>query len=188
MEKVKVINTTVKKPRILNGKDMRSAAERKGFGVTFSLKDGSRPRLNPGRSLIIEPTDPGLLKLEGAGYVRIERGDIGDQLGALSLNPSKVPAAKVVKKEVAPVEGGMVENKVVEEAPVVEETEEKSEPRLAHVVEMGKDEHKGRDFLNDEDAVDPDGQPNFVVQAPSAETRKRRKRKKKNKAEEADIL
>ena len=178
MKKVKITNTTVKKPKIINGKDVRTALERVGHGVQFTDGANRRIRLNPTKSIITEPTDPGLIKLSQAGYIKIEQGaDIADQFKNLSLNPSKVSAPKSVE----------VKKEVVEE--VVEQVVE--EPtRMAHAVEMGKDEHSGSDFLNDDDAVDPDGKPNFVVQAPSAETRSKKKRKKRNNemAGEADIL
>lgn len=157
--KFRITNTTVKAPRLdQNGKDLRTAVEKVGHSVQFRTNlDTPTPRpqtLRQGQSTLVDNIDPGLLNLQRGGFVKIEKiKDISAALKEHSLQQKTKKSEKV---------------KAAGEA-------RSSAEKKARAVEMGQDTHEQRGGSEKEDAVNPDGNPNFLAQA--GKIRKGRKRK-----------
>jgi hypothetical protein len=143
-EKFKITNTTVKAQRIVDGKDVRSAVEKKGHAVSFRDERNSPIMLQAGQSTIISNLDSGLLGLQRGGFVKIEK--IDDIATALQEHAYK-PTAQQHNKQV----------------------------RKAKTAQMGVENYKQKGGSEHEGAVNPDGDPNFLVKA----TRKAKPRQKR---------
>lgn len=129
----KITNTTVKQPR-LNKLGIDTRKAVEKVGHMVKFTEGDNERiLPPGRTVIVTRLDAGLISLEHGGFVKIEK--IANSVNALRNN--------VYDENVA----------------------RKSRTKLskANIVEMGKDGHKGNSGSEYEDAVNPDGDPNFLV-------------------------
>lgn len=138
MEKYKVTNTTIK-PLVTDekGRDVRKPSERRGHSVSFSDKAGKTILLQAGRFAVVEELDHALMKFEEDGLVKIEPiKDMGSVLEAF----------RAQGKQTATIEKT--------EAPRVRMTEMGDAPIYA----KGGNEYEG--------AINPDGEPNFVVRAP----------------------
>lgn len=137
--KYKVTNTTVKPVRRdIHGADTRPAVERVGHPVKF--KDGDADNapdriLQSGQHCIVSHVNSGLLGLQRGGFVRIEK--IDDISTALREHAYD---GKAVQTRTKP-------------------------KRKATAVEMGKDTYSQRSGSEHEGAVNPDGDPNFLVKA-----------------------
>lgn len=157
--KFKVTNTTVKPVRKdpKTGQDLRTAVEKVGHGVQFRVGQDQQTarvvRLQQGQSTLIDNIDHGLLNLQRGGFVRIEQvKDIAAELQAHSLQKTQDTSAR--KKAAA---------------------EKREADRKARAVEMGKDNYAQKGGAETDDAVNPDGDPNFLAQA-TKPTKKRRRR------------
>lgn len=148
MSKYKVINTTVKQPKIhpTTGKDLRSWTDKLGHGVQFRDPKGDVVKVDTNRPRITDYLTEGMLRLQRGKYIRIEEiGDVVEVLKnhTLSSNPSALlePDHNVL--------AGV--------------SHASSAPRSrATAVEMGKDQtvERGENHM-----VNPDGEPNFAVRA-----------------------
>ncbi len=152
--KYKITNTTVKPVKKgPNGTDLRTAVEKVGHAVQFRNAKDQVIVLHPGRMTIIEDVDPGLLNLQRGGFIKIE--PIKDISAALKEHALQDSAGLDARKKAA--EG------------------RKNENRKATAVEMGKDTHSQKGGAEHDDAVNPDGDPNFLAKAPSKKTKGRTK-------------
>lgn len=157
-------NTTVKPVRLdpVTKKDTRSVVEKFGHAVQWRDSHDKVVTLgvsHPGE--ITTDIGPGLLGLMRDGYVSITQiNDIGEVL-ALHAKSGKRTQRRGVKKD-APVE---------------------SLDRSAKAVEMGTDDYKQPSGNEYEGAVNPSGDPNFLVRAPSRSSV--RKTRAKIRSEEA---
>lgn len=155
--KFKITNTTVKAVRRDNeGKDIRSATEKVGHPVKF-FSDVENKReiiLYQGRMTLLESISPGILNLQRGGFIKIDQiKDISVALKEHALQETAVMHAK--KKYVG---------------------ESKDANRKARATEMGKDTHAQKGGAEHEDAVNPDGDPNFLAKAESDKTRRQKKK------------
>lgn len=153
----RIINTTVKKPRLdKQGKDVRTAVERVGHAVSFKGDRGQDIILSATRSVILKDLDEGLLGLQRGNYVRIEQ--IKDVAEALKQHAEEGTEARSERTKAAAAK--------------------RADGRRAKAVEMGEtpdlpdadDEYEG--------AINPDGKPNFVATA-------KKKTKKKSASKKA---
>lgn len=157
--KFKVTNTTVKAVRKdpKTGNDIRTATEKVGHGVQFRVGPDPQTarliRLQQGQSTLVDALDPGLLNLQRGGFVRIE--PIKDIAAALQEHSFQKAQNLASRKKDAEAK--------------------RDQDRKARAVEMGKDTYAQKGGSELEDAVNPDGDPNFLAKA--ASTAKRRKRK-----------
>lgn len=155
-KKFKVINTTIKKPitHPKTGADLRSAVQRVGHNVSFRLDTGERVEVERHRPRIVSHINEGMLSLQRRGYLRIEAiDDVTDILQKHTFDSKKPDLFKPddnVKSE--------GETEAVK-APAQEEAFK------AKAVQMGEDDYKQRSGAEMEGAINPDGDPNFVVKA-----------------------
>ena len=144
----KITNTTVKEPKInpKTGKDIRKAGDRMGHGVTVRTNDGGHHTIQAGRSKIFDQVNEGMLRLRRGKFVSIEEiTDVSEVLKNHTLDPRRESApAEDTSKEVSHVS---VEN------------------RMAKATEMGKDGYGQQGGQETDEAVNPDGDPNFFVKA-----------------------
>jgi len=150
--KFKITNTTVKPARIVDGKDQRKVSERVGHSVQFTDHRDQVVMLGPNKFALTETIDAGLMALERGGMIRID--PIDDITVALrEYRQQGVDGKQAIKTEAA-----------------------KSEPRRANSVEMGLDKHTSKGGIEHEGAVNPNGDPNFVVKAGASGRAKRQQR------------
>jgi hypothetical protein len=163
-EKYIITNTTVKQPRIdpITKQDGRTLTEKNGYMVSYRDKRDQVTVLRASEFRQVTEVPDNVWGLESEGLVSVRKAkDVAEELKGHTFKRERRGAK-------APVAA---------DAPVAAPTEEKAEKatrgkRQARVVEMGQDGHRGADSPED-GAIHPDGEPNFVVQAPSAETRRR---------------
>lgn len=158
-KKYKIINTTVKPPRTnpKTGADLRSAVERVGHNVSFRLESGERIEVERHRPRIVNQVNEGMLRLQRGRYIRIEEiDDVTDILQKHTLENKKADLFKP--------------DEVV-----------KSEDEVAHAsaskakaVQMGEDSYQQKSGSEAEGAINPDGDPNFVVRAEKNAKRSRK--------------
>jgi hypothetical protein len=140
IERFKVTNTTVKPPRIVNGKDERQPSERVGHFIQFEDEKKRSILLGPGQFAVIGDNvlDEWFIKNEQEGELKITPiKDMGSALEEFRLHAAN---------KAAPVKA-------------------KVEPSNIRVAEMGD---SGSTTLGE--GVTPGGEPNFVVKAKSAQT------------------
>lgn len=145
MRRFKVVNTTVKPKRICpkTGRDLRETVEKVGHAVQFRDNKDSIVSVPVSRSRIIDEKDvtSQLLNLRRGGFVHIEViEDIVEELKKYSIQ-------KAADKHALRHNG--------------------ERPIRARAIEMGKDDHSQKGGSEHEDAVNPDGNPDFVAQAPA---------------------
>jgi hypothetical protein len=149
MEKYKVTNITVKPVRKDGkGNDLRPAIERVGHPVQFRDETGRPVTLQAGHHCIASHIDGGLLGLQRGGFIKIEK--IEDIAAALREHAYQANSTK------ARVRGA-------------------DQARQAQVVQMGLDSHQQKSGAEYDGAVNPDGDPNFLVKATKQNGRRRRK-------------
>lgn len=154
--KFKVTNSTVKPVKLCpkTGKDLRKNIEKVGHAVQFRIgadeKTAQIKRLFQGQSTLVDNVDPGLLNLQRGNFVKIEA--IKDIAAALREHALKGAETHGVRKRAAEAE--------------------RDNARKARVVEMGKDTHDQKSGAEHEDAVNPDGDPNFLAQTSKRKARK----------------
>lgn len=145
-EKYKVTNTTVKPARLVDGKDLRPAVERKGHAVSFRDEKNTPIMLQAGQSTIVSNLDSGLLGLQRGGFVKIEKiEDITTALQEHAYKPTNHQHNANVRK--------------------------------AKTAQMGVENYKQNGGSEHEGAVNPDGDPNFLVKASPKGSRKPRQKR-----------
>lgn len=153
-ERFKITNTTVKPIRKgKNGEDLRTMTEKVGHSVQFRDEHDRAVILTQGRSAIINSLLPGIMELQRGGFVTIE--PITDIAAALKEHSLQAEQERAAKRQAAEAK--------------------KADPnvtRKARAVEMGKDTHEQRGGSEHEDAVNPDGNPNFLAKASKNRKRK----------------
>ena len=142
-DKFELKNIT-QKPKPVNGRDTRKAIEKVGHPVQFRIgRDFDRAPiiiLMPGRAKIVDEVNSGIIGLREGGFITIRKiTNIMDELEQHKYTP------KTARQEGAAARDDL---------------------RKANAVEMGLDPHQGKSGSEYEGAVNPDGDPNFVVKAP----------------------
>lgn len=168
-KRYKVVNTTVKKPKMKDGKDVRKMIEKVGHSVQFRDENNKLVVLPPGRGTIVNKVDGGLLGLKRAGMVSID--EIENMATALREHTLDKQGEKTERKQAA--------------------KKRATESRKAKSVEMGRDDHgEGADQSANEGyegAKNPDGAGNHRVVAPNKKKKKKTRRQRKD-FEEGDLL
>jgi hypothetical protein len=149
MSKYKVINTTVKPPRLnKSGVDTRTWTEKLGHGVQFRNTTGDIIKVDTNRPRITDFLNEGMLRLQRGGFIRIEEiGDVTEVLKKHTLNKDGKLSSILDPDEHA--SNSIAHNSAAERV-------------RATAVEMGKDNTVAR---GENSMVNPDGEPNFVVRA-----------------------
>jgi hypothetical protein len=157
MSKYKVVNTTVKEPRLdpASGRDLRNWTEKRGHGVQFRSPTGEVIRADTNRPRITEYVTEGMFRLQRGGFIRIEEiSDVTEVLKKHALNKDGKLSSILEPDELAT--NSLAHNSAT--------------PRSrASAVEMGKDTTVAR---GENHMVNPDGAPNFTVVAPKDMKRK----------------
>ena len=164
-KKYKIINTTVKPPRPdKNGKDARSNTERVGYAVSFRDKASNPIVITKDNPRIVDDLNEGLLRLARSGDIRIE--EIDDVVTALKKHVYTGKAVSEAdklgskaKRQVSTSQSLFAPDENVEDGSGVHV----SHARKAKAIEMGKDGHAQESGTEHEGAVNPDGDPNFLV-------------------------
>lgn len=164
-KKFKIVNTTVKAVRKdpVTGNDVRSASERVGHPVSFLSDKGEIVMVTQSQPRIIDALNEGVLHLSRGGYIRIE--EIDDVVTVLK---NHVDTSSRSTDLFAPDQAAQVA------APAA-----KTEDRSAKAKEMGLDNYAQASGKELDGAVNPDGDPNFLVTAP----RQPKKKERNNTAE-----
>lgn len=158
MSKYKVINTTVKPPKLnKSGVDVRSWTEKLGHGVQFRNTTGDIIKVDTNRPRITDYLNEGMLRLQRGGFIRIEEiGDVTEVLKKHTLNKDGKLSSILDPDEHAA--NSIAHNSAAERV-------------RATAVEMGNDNTVAR---GENSMVNPDGEPNFVVRADKNLKRKQR--------------
>jgi hypothetical protein len=162
----KIVNTTIKEPRIhpKTGVDLRTKRDIVGHNVSFRLDTGERLEVERHRPRIVSHINEGMLNLQRGGYIKIEPvDDVTTMLKQHTLGSKKLDA-------LAPEES-------------VKSAEDGEKSRLAYAVQMGEDTYEQRSGKETEGAVNPDGDPNFVVRADKNMKRQKKLTKDDSEAE-----
>lgn len=170
-EKFVITNTTVKQPRIdpKTKQDSRTLSERNGYSVSYRDKNDSVVMLRATEHKVVTEIPDSVWGLENEGLVSIRKlKDVSEELQAHTFS-------KRERRGVKPAEAPATDPTTGAPAFKDEEPRPAGGKRLARAIEMGKDGHRGAESP-ESGAVHPDGEPNFVVTAPSAETRRRNRR------------
>jgi len=159
-----VFNTTRKPPKICpkTGVDLRSNEERVGFNISFRDEMDTSQVVAPGQpARFTSRIDQGLINLKKAGAIDIKKmNDITDAMDAHVAAPARAPRPKATANP--------------NDAPATGQTNLFDAPdRSARTTETGKEDHTARGGREHESAVNPDGEPNFLVKTKEV-TRKRR--------------
>lgn len=139
-QRYKITNTTVKPPRLnARGEDLRPVKDRVGHPVQFYLNNPEELiTLYANKSVIVDRINDGVLGLFRRKLISVETmTDIADELKKLAFKPTE--------QELPPAEVPVSAEAALEKMNV------KSYP-------MGE--------TREGDAVNPDGEPNFVAKAP----------------------
>lgn len=166
-----IYNATRMEPKFCpkTGEDLRTTRQRVGHAV--SIRDRNDDvKLIPagGRPALVDEITPGMLALASPdeyGNVHIRIKEVDDVMEALKDHVMPAKAAPV-RQQAFP--GGVPPNSPTP-APVA---------RQAKAVEMGKDTHTQAGGSEHEGAINPDGNPNFLVRAKAGEHHGKRNRKK----------
>lgn len=167
-EKFVITNTTVKQPRIdpKTKQDGRSLSEKNGYSVSFRDKKDQVVLIRATEHKIVTEVPDSVYALENEGLVSVRRmSDVADALKDHTFSGKRERRGVKAPEPEAP-------------APAFKEEGERPAggKRLARAVQMGEDGHRGAESPED-GAIHPDGKPNFVATAPSAETRRRNKQR-----------
>lgn len=153
MKRFKLVNTTVKPPRLhpKTGADLRPAVERVGHDVEVILDNGSPLRVEKHRPRIVDHLNEGMYRMQRGGFIRIE--EIED-------------VTAILKKHTMDHKDSML--KPDENVKYEELAHQTVENKTAKAVLMGATSSEDAKKLDSksEGAVNPDGEPNFVVTAP----------------------
>lgn len=172
-KRYKIVNTTIKPPRLdSNGKDLRSAIERRGHSIQFRDENDKAISVSPGRARIVTKIDGGLTGLQRAGMISIEQiDDVSSALKEHTLDNGEQHASKKTTKK----------KKTASKKKSSKKKTSTTSKQKASAVEMGQDSHgeqSGRQDEGYEGAKNPDGASNHRVVAPHKKksTRSRRQR------------
>jgi hypothetical protein len=163
----KVTNVTVRPQRMdqKTGVDARTAIEKNGYSVSWREENTNNRAnivLGPGQAKIVSELTDGLINLFQGGLVQVEEfADIADILKAHTAQGTrthrrgtKAPAAT---------------------SDAVAAPKDPQSRRQANAAAMGADVMNKEARAEHVDAINPTGTPNFVVNAPSDETRRKQK-------------
>lgn len=159
--KYKITNTTVKEPKLhpRTNKDLRTATERVGHSVELRTDSGEQIIVTTTRPKVIDKLNEGIMRLQRGRFIRIE--EIGDITAELKKHTVKgdifAPDKNVTAREV--------------QHPAADKNVTASE--------MGSEKQERKSGTEYEGAINPDGDPNFLVRAD-----KNLKRKSGKKEEE----
>jgi len=159
-KRYKIVNTTVKKPRLhpKTGEDLRPTVEKVGHNVAFRSDTNERIEVERHRPRIVSHVNEGMLRLQRGGFIRIEEiDDVTSVLQKHTLDGKKPDL-------LAPDENARLDDIVAHP----------SAERVARAVKMGEDDYKQKSGKETEGAINPDGDPNFVVRANKNMKRKQR--------------
>lgn len=164
MKSYKVINTTVKPPKLnpRTGQDLRPMTDKVGHNVKFITNDGKEVIVERHRPRIVDHINEGMLRLQRGKFIRIEEiDDVTSVLKKHSFqsNDKLLEPDEVVKEEII--------------------AHPASEKRQAKAVAMGEDSYAQKGGKETEGAINPDGEPNFLVKTDQV------LKKKKTRAEPA---
>jgi hypothetical protein len=149
LKRYKLINTTVKPPKLhpRTGQDLRSTVDKVGHSLEVILDNGASVIIDKYRPRIVDHVNEGMHRLQRTGLLKIE---VIEDVTAM-LKPHVLDGTKdsILKPD---------EN-VKYEAPV----HPAAEARAVKIVLMGE---KAVEPTGDmEGAINPDGEPSFVVKA-----------------------
>lgn len=150
-KRYKVINTTIKAARLNEqGRDTRTASERVGHAVGIRLDNGKTVMVTPTRPAMLPFINESILRRAREGMLEIQQiSGIEDALKEHTLSVKK-PAPRAAEQETAET---VLSN--MEKAPTV------------HAQQMGFDVPPYGASKEYDGATNPDGEPNFVVKAPT---------------------
>jgi hypothetical protein len=155
-----------------SGRDTRTTAQKVGHSLSFVDHTGvNRILVAGGRPVMVDKVPPGLFALA----MPDENGDVHVRIREVDN------IVEALKEHAAPVRQVPVRQKAFPEGVPPVGVNPRSQPvgeRQAKAVEMGQDTHQQRGGSEHEGAVNPDGDPNFLVRAPSGNQHGRRSRKK----------
>lgn len=173
--KFKVTNTTIKKPRInpRTGKDVRSAGDRVGHGVSIRMNVNEQIIIQPQRARLFDSLSEGMLRLRDGGFISIE--EIGDVSDVLKNHVAGSKKNDVFAPDSAYTEGVKLDDK----HPLAD--------RKARAMPMGEDSYAQAGGREVEGAINPDGEPNFLVRADKNMKRKMRTTEEAHTAPEAPV-
>lgn len=190
-KKYKIINTTIKPPRVCpkTKEDLRSTVERVGHGVSFRTDDGQHVVVPVNQPRLVSTLNEGILRLARGHFIRIEEvDDVVTALKQHTLQPqskSEAQAPVRSRRVGAEVQSTESSEKVQDslfspDQDAVANSDIVAHPasrRQARAVEMGKDDYRGGEGKEYEGATNPDGNPNFLVTVPKNMKRKERFKK-----------
>lgn len=149
MKRFKLINTTVKPPKIhpKTGQDLRIMVEKVGHDLEVILDNNVPIRVERHRPRIVDHVNEGMYRLQRGGFMRIE---VVEDVTAM-LKPHVIDGSRdsILKPD--------------ENIKYAEPTHPAAEDRKARVAQMGEEAKES--LGKNEGAVNPDGEPNFVVTA-----------------------
>lgn len=159
------------------GKDLRSIDQKKGFVVSFRDREDRQHLLHPDRQpVIIDEVTSGILQLKANGHITIkEVTDIMEALKEHAAPPKVRPTALV--RDVANAGATAPQ----EERGLFPEQDAAPGERQARAVQMGEDKHVQRGGNEHEGAINPSGNPNFVVKAPTGDKQQNRRERRNNR-------
>jgi len=159
--KYKIINTTIKPPRPnpRTGEDMRPAVEKVGHNVKLRMGPTEEIMVERHRPRIINSLDEGILRAQRAGFIRIEEIE--------NVN-------EVLKKHTLSSEDKSEVLFSADEHAGIADLHATTSRRGAKAVEMGKDTYAQNAGTESSEAINPDGDPNFLVRADKSVARKTR--------------
>ena len=162
-KKFKIVNTTVKPVRKdpTSGADLRTTTEKVGHAVSFVDQSGGAVMVTQAHPRIVDTLSEGILRLNRGGYIRIE--SIEDVVTVL-----KNHVDSTTKKTGADIFSP--DSVFTETNSDVAHTSQ----RVAKAKEMGLDTHAQTGGKEYDGAVNPDGEPNFLVTASAKVKRKER--------------
>lgn len=167
--KYEITNTTIKAPRIdpKTKKDARSVLERVGHAVSLRENESTRPiPLYQNRRTIVPTVTEAMLRLKNGGMISIKPiEDITTALKDHTIGGDSRRLGQEVRNEI--MNSGHSEDVAI---------------KKASVVEMGKDTYSDSKSMDNSDAVNPSGEPNFVVKASNS---KRMRKNQKGDSTEA---
>lgn len=173
-KRYKIVNTTIKAPRPhpKTGVDQRSQVEKVGHNVSFRLDNNDRVEVERHRPRIVAHVNEGMLRLRKGGYIRIDPiDDVTEILQKHTLGNKKADLFE-------PDEG--VKSSLDD---IAEVSHPAAERRVAKAVQMGEDSHEQKSGKEVEGAINPDGDPNFVVKADKNMKRQKRFTKEDSEAD-----
>lgn len=163
-----VHNTTRKAARIdpKTGQDVRSVRDKVGHNISFRNEDDMSTVVTPGKFAITARINEGLMNLQRSGDCAIkEIKDITEAMAAHALTPEQNSRATRPTAGPAP----QTPADVASQRTLFPEDSNKSEHGVsrerqpAKAVAMGEDKHEQRGGREHGEAVNPDGEPNFLV-------------------------